>query len=67
MVAVDLIKGLKVFRDVPESALEKLARSVDSETFQKGDVICEEGKKGEGFYMVLSGSVAVEKKLVHIC
>ena len=65
MVGVELLKKLKVFREVPAAALDQLARNADSETFQAGQEICQEGTQGEGFFLVVTGAVTVEKKLFH--
>lgn len=63
MVPIELIKKLKVFREVPVSGLDQLAKNATSQTFQTGQVVCEEGQKGEGFFLIVTGLVNVEKKL----
>lgn len=65
MVPFELLKKLNVFREVPPASLDQLAKTANVQTFQKGQIICEEGKKGDGFYLIVTGSVSVEKKLSH--
>jgi CRP-like cAMP-binding protein len=65
MVSLDLLKKLSLFREVPPVALEQLARNAEVQSYKKGDILCEEGQKGEGFYLIVSGSATVEKKLFH--
>lgn len=55
--------GEKVMGDVlSKGDLESMALAVKTQSFAKGDVIIREGEKGDVFYVVTKGSVAVSQK-----
>ncbi|MFC1938925.1 D-lactate dehydrogenase family protein [Chloroflexota bacterium] len=57
-----LLKNIKVFSSLDENTLCILKSKMQSATFEKGEAICEEGKKGDRMFIIDSGTVSVEKR-----
>ena len=48
-----------VYRDVPESKLRQLGMMFEFRRCDRHSIICREGEKGEGFFVLARGSVGV--------
>ncbi len=59
----DLLKSVKLLSAIPPEQLEKLAKVLTSEDFKNGQVIFEEGAKGDALYFISEGHVRIAKKL----
>ncbi|NOZ85604.1 MAG: cyclic nucleotide-binding domain-containing protein [Deltaproteobacteria bacterium] len=52
-----------LFKDVPEEKLEEVAKIAEEKLVIPGDVIIREGDFGDSIYVVVSGSVKIEKRV----
>ncbi|MFC1984083.1 D-lactate dehydrogenase family protein [Chloroflexota bacterium] len=57
-----LLKNIKFFSSLGENALRILQNKTQSVTFEKGEVLCKEGEKGDRLFIIDSGTVSVEKR-----
>jgi CRP-like cAMP-binding protein len=61
-VLVDFLKSLKFFENISDKdVLLDISNKVELKTFQKGDVVFNEGDPGEHFYMIVDGEVSIVK------
>lgn len=58
---VSYIASISLFKGLPREHVEALARITREEEYKSGDMIFNEGEKGHGFYVVLSGQVKIFK------
>lgn len=61
MESVELLKKVRMFRDLPEAGIQKFAAVTRTETFQAKDVIIEQGSEGRALYIIKRGTVSVIK------
>ena len=59
---LELLRRISIFAALPESILERLARSLRAVTASAGDVIIREGDEGDLFYAIEEGTVVVSKE-----
>jgi MFS family permease len=57
--AVELLRSVPIFAPLPEGALEYLARTMTTVRKQAGDVVFQQGDKGDRYYLVDGGEVEV--------
>jgi len=55
MGAADVLKQTRLFRDIDESKLEKIALLAREESFQKDSIIFSEGDNAESLYVIVGG------------
>lgn len=55
-------KKLHLFRELDEDDLTRMAEIVDEKTYEAGEVIIEQGSRGESFYLIHSGRVKVTRR-----
>lgn len=55
------LRSLPLFAGIDPARLKLLCFTSARESFEPGEVIFEEGEPGEGAYVIMSGSVTVEK------
>lgn len=58
---LDQLARVRLFSACSKKELTTIGRASDEVTVNDGTVLCEEGKPGHEFYLVLSGKVAVKK------
>jgi MFS family permease len=58
---LELLRRISIFAALPESILERLARSLRTVAASAGDVIIREGDDGDLFYAIEAGTVVVSK------
>ena len=58
-VEASTLKNVPLFSSLPEKELRKLTPLFHERSFDAGAVITEEGKQGQGFFMIESGTAAV--------
>ncbi len=63
MSNADVLAGVWLFAGVEKSHLEKLAIFTFSRSYKPGETIVEEGRTGNGLYIITSGKVEVVKAL----
>ncbi len=63
MSNADALAGVWLFSGVDRSHLEKLAVFTFTRSYKSGETIVEEGRTGNGLYIVMSGRVEVVKAL----
>jgi CRP-like cAMP-binding protein len=63
MSTADVLGNVWLFAGLERANLESLANFTFTRTFSQGDVIVEEGRTGNGLYVVVSGQVDVVKGL----
>ena len=63
MSDADLLGGIWLFSGVSKDDLQKLAAFAFSKSYATGDTIIEEGRTGNGLYVITSGKVDVVKGL----
>jgi CRP/FNR family transcriptional regulator, cyclic AMP receptor protein len=56
---IDALAGLSLFADLGRPRLEAVAHTFSEESFAGGQRILRQGFQGNGFYVILSGEVAV--------
>jgi CRP/FNR family cyclic AMP-dependent transcriptional regulator len=61
MSATDVLKGVWLFSGLEPAQLEAISNFTFQKKFAPGEVIVEEGRTGNGMYMILSGEVDVIK------
>ena len=61
MDVVSVIANAPLFAGLPADQLEKAARIVLPKRFEKGELIFEDGRKADGFYVVAQGRIKVFK------
>lgn len=63
MSSADVLAGVWLFAGVDRERLEKLATFTFSKAYRPGEAIVEEGRTGNGLYIVTAGRVEVVKAL----
>ena len=63
MSIADALSEVWLFSGVSKEHLEKLAAFTFSRDYKSGDMIVEEGRTGNGLYIIVSGQVEVVKAL----
>jgi CRP-like cAMP-binding protein len=63
MVPLDRLKKLKIFKEALPASLERLSKDMVEKTYASGDIVLKEGEASGALYLILSGSVAVQKKV----
>ena len=63
MSDADMLAGIWLFSGVGKEDLQKLAAFAFTKTYAPGDTIIEEGRTGNGLYVIASGKVDVVKGL----
>ena len=53
------LKSVKLFEQISDYSLEKVADVLQQQTFKPGEVIFRRGESGECFYMVITGKVSI--------
>ena len=53
------IRGLDFLRDLPDSAIEKLASHARTELYEAGEIVVRQGDKGEELFLCLHGELVV--------
>ncbi|MEO0261743.1 MAG: cyclic nucleotide-binding domain-containing protein [candidate division WOR-3 bacterium] len=56
------LKNSKIFKDLPDDAIDYLSNYINLREFKKGRIIFFEGDKGKILYIIKSGKVSVIKK-----
>ena len=59
---LDLLRKIAIFAPLPESIIERLARSLQPVEATAGSVVIREGDEGDLFYVIEEGTVAVSKE-----
>ncbi len=59
---LELLRGIAIFRPLPEPIIERLARALIPIDVAAGTVVITEGHVGDRFYAIESGTVAVSKE-----
>jgi len=58
-----LLKSLRLLEKIPEEQLAALSAYLKPESYTDGQVVFEEGSKGDSLYFLASGSVRITKKV----
>ena len=56
---VDVLRNIPMFSNIESSKLKLLAFTSERLTFQKGQLVCEQGDVGESMYVIVGGDVDV--------
>ncbi|SRR6266511_2493029 len=59
---VQLLRRIPLFGDCSDEELAFIATQVDDVEFQPGRVLCREGEPGGEFFVIVSGTAAVERR-----
>lgn len=62
MISPELLKRYPFFGTLSTAQLKAIAMIAEKQTFEKGSVICEEGKPANAFYLLLDGRVSLYYK-----
>jgi CRP-like cAMP-binding protein len=57
--AIESLRTVSIFADLPAAALEQLARGSLPRTYRRGHVLCNEGDPGESIYILEEGQLRV--------
>jgi CRP/FNR family transcriptional regulator len=57
----ELLRRVWLFADLPDTALDPIARQTTERTYDAGEVIVRQGEHGIGFYLVAEGEVEVSQ------
>ncbi len=63
MATEDILAKVELFADLEKTDVSRLAKTVVTRDFKKGEVIVRENEIGVAFYVIASGSVEVVKGL----
>ncbi len=63
---VQMLAGVPLFAGLKAKELEHIAQLCDEVTLKNGQVVAREGSTGSEFFVVLDGSVSVERAGVHL-
>lgn len=63
MEIADVVKRSFIFNTLADNEITGILRITKEKRYQKGDVIMQEGNKGDEMYLVLEGEVEVSKSL----
>ena len=63
MEIAEAVKKSFIFNNLSDSEISEILNITNERRFQEGDVIMQEGDKGDEMYLVLDGSVDVSKSL----
>ncbi|MCO5223385.1 MAG: Crp/Fnr family transcriptional regulator [Thermomicrobiales bacterium] len=58
-LSIDILRTVSIFADLPDAALEQLARTSLPRTYRRGQVLCNEGDPGESIYILEEGQLRV--------
>lgn len=58
---VERLRAIPLFMDCSDKQLQFISRSVEDLEFKAGKVLCQQGKSGGEFFIVLSGEAEVER------
>ncbi len=64
LARVAFLRQLGLLQSLTDAEFVTLAGLLDEESFEDGDVICQEGAKAQGLYILASGRINVCKQLV---
>jgi CRP/FNR family cyclic AMP-dependent transcriptional regulator len=64
MVDNALLRKVFLFQDFSEDEMEELVNHTQTRNLPAGAVIIEEGERGESMFIMLSGEVAITKRLI---
>lgn len=59
MIALELLRTIQLFQELPESLQIEIAKDVQLKEFQKKDLIFRRGAPGNGLFMLFSGKLQV--------
>lgn len=57
----ELLRRVWLFADLPDVALDPIARQLTDRTYDAGELIVRQGEPGIGFYMIAEGEVEVSQ------
>ncbi len=55
------LKGISLFRDLPDSGLEMVASVAREVSFAPGDYLLRTGEAGDGLYVIIEGNIRIER------
>jgi CRP-like cAMP-binding protein len=61
---LSLLKSLRLLERVPDAQLATLSAFLQNESFKQGDVVFEEGSKGDSLYFIAAGRVRIRKQVL---
>jgi MFS family permease len=61
VVEIALLRGLRIFANLPAMQLERLARSMSRVELDDGEVLMREGDPGHRYYAIAEGRVSVQR------
>ncbi len=56
---VDVLRNIPMFSNIEPSKLKLLAFTSERLTFQKGQLVCEQGDRDDSMYIIVAGDVDV--------
>lgn len=61
ITALQLLQGVDIFQGVPDTILQDLLETTETQAFEKGDVVFREGEPGAGMYLLIGGAIELTK------
>jgi len=67
-VEIQLLRSISIFAALPAPSLEGIARNLEPLTVSKGTVVIKEGERGDCYYAVAGGELAISRdsQLLHV-
>jgi CRP-like cAMP-binding protein len=59
MVSPELLRRYPFFGTLSDAQIKGMAMIAEEESFEKGTIICEEGKPADAFYLLIEGGVSL--------
>ncbi len=63
MAVIDILKNVELFKGLNDEELQEIAALGTVNSYSKGDVIFEEDSEGKNFFVVTSGTIAINKNV----
>ena len=62
--SIEKLRKIPLFKDIPKEKFDKIEKIIEIAEYPAGDVVIQEGDRGNELYILLDGEVEVSKSLV---